>query len=494
MPNTRTRLGVSAWAIGVFFVMLGSNGVRSLIGWPGYLITAGALLAIGIGLLIKYRPRRFKWYRVPKPLFLFLLLAALSIAWSAYPLESVLGVAAQLATTGAGVCLAIVLSWQEILRTFASAMRYLLAASLLFELFVSLFIQHPVLQGFVDVPDPDNISKLLYWSRDLLFSGGPIQGIVANSALLGFIALLALIAFSVQLRGGLVAPINGWFWVVIAVGTLLLTRAATVWVALIAVIISLGFALWTRRVGERRMPVYTVGAIGLIGTAVLALTARSFLLPLLGKSGTLTGRLEIWQKVTELASERPWFGLGWISYWAPWVEPYKSLDTKVGLPVMHAHNAWLDVWLQLGIIGLVFFVVLALMTLQRVWCRAVDAPRRGSGPPLPYATSTLLPWLVMCALMVQSLTESRLLVEGDWVLFIMFAVKTRIDYELPSREDEPPRIPWRHVPIIREDSLRLIVDEPHSQPFTRHRAQTLLQLRQYSQDTRGSDSDATNHP
>ena len=54
---------------------------------------------------------------------------------------------------------------------------------------------------------------------------------------------------------------------------------------------------------------------------------------------------------------------------------------------MHAHNAWLDVWLQLGWVGVLFFAVLVLVTLQRVWCRAVDQPRRGYADPLPYATS-----------------------------------------------------------------------------------------------------------
>ncbi|MGO1661499.1 MAG: O-antigen ligase family protein [Canibacter sp.] len=450
MPNTKTRLGVSAWAISLFLLTLGSNGVRSLIGWTGFLIAVAVIFGIGIWLLIRHSPERFKWYRVPKPLFAMLFLAALSILWSAYRLESTLGVIAQLVTTGAAVSIATVLSWHEILRTLSTALRYLLGLSLLFEIFVALYFGHPILQGFVDVDDPENPSKLLYWSRALIFDGGPIQGLVANSALLGFAALLALIVFSIQLRGGLVGRVHGWFWVLVAVATLLLTRAATVTVALLVVVVSLVFALWARRIGEKRTPVYVVGASLLAVSVAIAITARSWLLPLLGKSPDLTGRFEIWEKVSALASERPAFGWGWISYWAPWVEPFKSLDTKVGLPVMHAHNAWLDVWLQLGWVGVILFALLVLMTLQRVWCRAVDAPRRGRGETLPYATSTLFPWLVMSALVVQSLTESRLLVESGWLLLIIFAVKARIDYELPSLEDEPPRIPWRHIPIVRD--------------------------------------------
>ena len=65
------------------------------------------------------------------------------------------------------------------------------------------------------------------------FSGGPIQGLVGNSVLLGFIALIALILFGIQLRAGLVRPFFGWCWLAVAIATLLLTRSATIWVALL---------------------------------------------------------------------------------------------------------------------------------------------------------------------------------------------------------------------------------------------------------------------
>ena len=65
-----------------------------------------------------------------------------------------------------------------------------------------------------------------------------------------------------------------------------------------------------------------------------------------------------------------------MSYWPTWVEPFEGLDTKAGIPVMSAHNAWLDVWLQLGIVGVLVFAPIVFLTLQRVWFRAVDQPRR----------------------------------------------------------------------------------------------------------------------
>lgn len=453
MAQSRTRLGVSAYAICVFVLALGSNGVRNVVGWWGFLALAAALTVWGAVLFAREKPARFRWYRLPAPLYWFLTLAVLSIAWSQYRLESVLGVVAQLATTLLAVVLAFVLTWHEVLRTLGTALRYIIGLSFVFELAVSLFVREPVFQNFlvfVEVPEEGKPSKLLYWSRDLLFAGGPIQGVLASSVLLGFVGLLGLIVFGIQLRAGLVRPFAGWFWVVASAATLLLTRGATVWVALAAVLVALGLALWARRLRpERRVPLYATAGVLIVAAVCAVLFARDFVFGLLGKSGDMTGRLETWEAVIGLAEQRPWFGWGWVSYWAPWTEPFASLDTKAGLPVMSAHNAWLDVWLQLGIVGVLAFAPLVVLTIWRVWFRAVDPPRRGFGPPLPYATSALWPFLVMVALLVQSLTESRLLIEGNWVLLVLLAVKSRFDFELPSQDAEPTALPWRRVPIPR---------------------------------------------
>ena len=198
------------------------------------------------------------------------------------------------------------------------------------------------------------------------------------------------------------------------------------------------------------MPVYwTAGALIAVALAAV-LFARDFVFGLLGKSGDLTGRGETWQKVWELVEQHPWFGWGWVSYWPTWVEPFKGLDTKAGIAVMSAHNAWLDVWLQLGIVGVLVFAPIVFLTLQRVWFRAVDQPRRGPGPALPFATSALWPLLVLTALIVQSITESRMLIESGWLLLIILAVKTRFDFELPAQDTEPTKRPWREVPIPRD--------------------------------------------
>lgn len=431
---TNSRLALSALAILVLIDTLGGVAVRNLIGWWAFGILS-ALLVIASGwMLIRLKPATLRWHNLPKTLLAFLGFAIVSISWSAYRPESALGAFIQLATTLVAVFLAFALTWDEFFKALATSLRYLLLGSLIFELIISIFVRHPVYIWWVDAPAAgEKPLKLLMWSRHQLFDFGPIQGLFGNSVLLGFTALLGLIVFGLQLANKDVRTFKGWFWVALSALLLALTRSATVGVALIVTAVALGFALWARRLGETpkgyrsRTPLYAAAtAIILVGLAAVTF-ARGFVFGLLGKSSDLTGRLEIWQKVIELAQQKAWFGWGWVSYWAPWVEPFKSLDTKNHIQVMHAHNAWLDVWMQVGIVGLILFALLMISTFWRSWFAAVDRPRRLVDEVLAYQLSSLTPFLIMVALLVQSLTESRILVEGGWVLLVVMSGRSKLN-------------------------------------------------------------------
>ncbi|MDN4614437.1 O-antigen ligase family protein [Leifsonia sp. F6_8S_P_1B] len=417
---------LTAFATLLLFTLFAGEFWRDLISWPGYFVLAGLLAVVTVVLLVRARPP-FRWRRTPWTLVLFLLLALVSIAWSAYPGWSALGVLAQLATTAGAVFLALCLSWQGILRALGGAFRWILGLSLLFELIIALFVRQPVLPLTPPQPIPSGrLPQAFYWSRDLLFHGGPIQGIVGNSNLLAMIALLALIVFSLQAADRTVRRVPGIVWIVVAALTLALTRSSTVIVAGLVTAVALGFALWTRRVGpERRRPVYLTAAAVLVAGVVLVSVFASRLPALFGKSEDLTGRLDIWDKVIGLAQQRPVAGWGWISYWVPWTPPFEGLAVRNGVEYLQAHNAWLDVWLQLGWIGLVVFVLLVLGTLWRSWFTAVDRPRFTATDHPPYTALTLLPILLLAALLAQSFAESRLLLEGGWALLVLLAVKTK---------------------------------------------------------------------
>lgn len=395
-----------------FFTLAAGDFWRYLLTWWGW----GALVAVFLALAIVELVRsRLELRRLPLLLLATLGLMALSIAWSAYRAESAIGVALTLAATTYAVFLATCFTWAELVDALARAMRVALGLSVLFELIVSLFVRRPVLPLFVDYSGLDKIPLAYYWSRDVLFEGGRIQGIVGNANILAFIALLALIAGVARIVAGRGSMLGFVTWTVVALGVLALTRSTTVLVAGLVVAVVMLVAWFARRGGGVRRVSTAVALLAGTGlVAALAVVFRAPLLALVGRSSDLTNRLDIWAAVADLATQRPVAGWGWISYWAPWAAPFDDLAVIKGVTYLQAHNAWLDVFLQLGILGLVVVGLLVLTTLLRSWVYAMDGPR----------DSALLPLALMTMLLVHSLAESRLLIEIGWALLVIVGIRT----------------------------------------------------------------------
>ena len=436
IENRRAR---TVFLVLMLFTLLAGDAWRYTLGWLGFGIIAGLIAAASVALLVVQRAR-WRLNSLPYPLLAFLALAALSIAWSFYPGASALGVTSTWLTVTGGVAVAVTYSWAEIVRGLGIALRIVLGLSVLFELVVSLFIRRPVLppvaQPGVDYAHlPDKIPLMLFWSRNELFDGGKIQGIVGNSALLSFVALLGIIVIGIQLFEK--SRRRRWttaVWLAVAVLCFVLTRAATNIVGLVVVLVVVAAVLLVRRARTDRARGITYGGIVVVvlAGAAGALVFWQQLLALLGKSPDLTNRATIWHSVIELAQQRPVFGWGWVSYWVPWVAPFNDLAKNNGVRQLHAHNAWLDVWLQLGILGLVVMGALVLSTLARSWVFAIDRPQSLPGRPGALSSATLLPLLVVVALLVQSVAESRMLVEYGIFLLALMAIKTKTDHRAES--------------------------------------------------------------
>lgn len=416
------------------FTLMAGDAWRYSIGWTGFAILVG-LLAVASIVILALQRDRWNLGGLPYPLIAFLVLTVLSLAWSFYPGATALGLAATWFTVIGGVAVAVTFSWAEILRALGLAMRLVLGMSLLFEFVVAAFIRRPVLPpvpepgiDYANLPSP--IPPMLYWSRNELFGvfeGGKIQGILGNSTLLSFAALVGIIVFGIQLAGAHVRRRWGLFWLTIAVIDLAFSRSATNLVGLVAVIAVAAAVLLVRRASGARAVVTTYLALVAVAVAgvVGALVFRVQVLAVLGKSSDLTNRTEIWRDVSALAQQRPVVGWGWVSYWVPWVKPFDTLAENNGIRQLHAHNAWIDVWFQLGIIGLIVFGALVVSTLSRSWLFAVDRPQSSPGSPGAHTAVSLLPLLLLVALVVQSFAESRLLVEFGLFTLALLAVKTK---------------------------------------------------------------------
>ncbi len=430
IENKRAR---SAFLILALSLLMAGDAWRFTLGWWVFGVLAVAMAGASVWLLIVQRDH-WRISSLPNPFVAFVVLITLSLAWSFYRPATALGLFTTWLIVVSALGIAITYSWAEILRALGTFLRWILALSLVFELFVSVVLRRPILPFFgqpgVDYESYDTIPQMLYWSRNELFQvfdAGRIQGLVGNANHLGFLALIAAIVFGIQLADRTITRRWSIFWIVIAGVSLLCTRSATVTTALLAVALATLAVVLMRRASTPRARAFTLAGIVavVVGGIASVFAFSNVFLALLGKSDDLTGRLGIWQKVIELAQQRPVFGWGWVSYWMPWAEPFDNLAFRNGVRQLQAHNAWLDVWLQVGIVGVIVFAALVVSTVQRSWSLAVDQPQVSPAGPLPYTAAAVFPLLLMTALVVQSIAESRLLVEFGFFFLVLIAVKTK---------------------------------------------------------------------
>ncbi|WP_163633844.1 O-antigen ligase family protein [Microbacterium sp. B35-04] len=426
-PPVREKTGhlmLRGWCILVLFMALsGTAWVHAFGELTATIITiaGGVLSAV---LWITLRPP-VQWRRLPWFVVAYVVWATLSLAWSAWPAASALTLLLLWITTLQALFIGSVLTWRELVRAIASALKWTMALSFLFELWVWVFVRAPLMPGFVVETADDPIE---YWSRNNLFEWDKrIQGIMGNANLLAPVALLAIIVFGIRLASG--APRRTFLWIWVGLSAFLFLRAgsATAYLTAAAVAVVLVTVLLMRtatKPGERTKYYVGYAVVGVGGLLALWLL-RDTIFTALGRSADLTGREGIWEDVLERAAERPWTGWGFATPWVPSDPAFDGWIIDHGQTVMQAHNMWVDVAMQLGIIGVVLLAFLYFAFVWRAWFFAVDRPRWDLRADRPYSPLTLLPTLVGAILLVQGLAESTPLLLWGWLFVVMLGAKIK---------------------------------------------------------------------
>ncbi len=424
------HLLVRAYSVLTMFGVFAHTAVYNLLGVTGAAIVLGVLtvgvLAIWIPAIAQQRPTRFPWRRLPWAALTWVALALLSVLWSRWPGATMLTWVLIAAITVNAVFVATMLTWHEIARALSSMLKIILGSSLAIELWVALVRRRPLLPNFADIPE-GKIDPHLYWVRGNLFDDGRIQGVVGNAHTLAIMCLFALIVFgvlyaaNVRRRGALIV------WAMIAAVLLFKAASATVYLSMLVVAAVLAAALLVRRATSpaQRRNIYLLFAGVAAAGILLAVVLRGQLLGLLGKGSDLTGRLEIWDAVWQRAAQRPFAGNGFSSPWVPWDPSFDGWIIDHGLSVFHAHNMWLDAFLQLGAVGVAVLAVAWAALTWRAWFFAVDRPRWDLDDARPHSPLALLPILLVAVLLVEGLAESAPLMLWGWLLLVLLSFKIK---------------------------------------------------------------------
>lgn len=422
--ETTAHLLLRGWCILVLAGGLAGTSLLMLLGEVGAAILTFGSAAVSLTLWLVLRPD-VQWRRLPWFAVAYIALAVASLSWSAWPSTSILTLALLLSTTLHGVFVGSVLAWRELVRALASALKWILGLSIVFELWVSLIWGGPILPRF-GRPSGD-YDPIILWSRDHLFDGGRIQGLFGNSNALAYAALLGMIVFGIRIASRAPRRVLLVAWFALAAFLFVRAGSATAFLAaaLTAVVLVTALLMRTTRHPGQRTRYYAAYAVVAVGGLIALWFARDTVFALLGRSADLTGRESIWASVAARAAERPVFGWGFASPWVPSDPYFDRWIVDHGETVMQAHNMWLDVFLQLGAVGVALMALTYLAFIWRSWFFAVDRPRWDLVADRPYAALTLLPTLMAAQLLVQGLAESTPLLAWGWMFLVMFAFKIK---------------------------------------------------------------------
>lgn len=153
---------------------------------------------------------------------------------------------------------------------------------------------------------------------------------------------------------------------------------------------------------------------GAVALALLAAGNSSLLLAYLGRTATLTRRTEIWSAVWGAISSRMLLGYGFSGFWAGLQGESAQVAARLGFVARHAHNGFLDLWLELGIAGLLLFTAGYLQAL----CRGVRLVR------LSHDRLASWPLLYLVFMLLYDLAEGPILRQNNlyWALYVAVAV------------------------------------------------------------------------
>jgi len=203
------------------------------------------------------------------------------------------------------------------------------------------------------------------------FIGAPSNtGIALDKNMLGSICMIAGIFFIWHLlKVQKQPPSPERRWEQISTGVVLFFAGWVLYLAhsstsLVAMLVAIGIILFLglKSVNPQRLTVYLVVGVVVIVVAQWGFDLYGTILGILGKNPTLTDRTKVWGEVLKV-DINPIIGTGYESFWLG--ERREEIWRVYWWHPIQSHNGYLETYVNLGLIGLGFMVMLIVNAYQK---------------------------------------------------------------------------------------------------------------------------------
>jgi O-antigen ligase len=279
---------------------------------------------------------------------LYILIALSSAIWSLHPDLTIKRGITYVLTIGVAGFIAARFTTEQALKVLAMSFQICALASVIF---------------IVLSPDIAFMHGGEYSGQEL---EGNLKGVYPHKNICGFTMAIAVFVQLLLISISRKHSISSYAWIVFYFVLVLLSKATT------ALIITMSYFLffiiytvWTKN----KLYGYNLLFFVVVAAAFLAmafLMDEEVFFGLIGKDPTLTGRTDVWSAVSELIYEKPVFGWGYGAMWVPTDQVTMWVDRKCGdWGVPSAHNAMLEIALELGLLGVSALVILIVQAFWR---------------------------------------------------------------------------------------------------------------------------------
>ncbi len=240
---------------------------------------------------------------------------------------------------------------------------------------------------------------------------GVWRGMFAHKNKLGGMMALGAATIMVCPKYNQKEVILGFLCALIAVLLVVMSQSKTALVILCTLAVLIPLIHWVSGRGLRTLErIVLVSTILIVGITA-AVQHRDEIFSSLGKDATLTGRTDTWSLAWENFLDRPVFGHGYRVFWSDKSPARLSATESWRDKISHSHNTYLDLALDLGLLGVIGFLAVLMLFMKRLSRRIREKKDKVNL------------WMVIFAayMLVVGITERSILEQSDivWSIFVL---------------------------------------------------------------------------
>jgi O-antigen ligase len=243
------------------------------------------------------------------------------------------------------------------------------------------------------------------------------QGVLSDKNNLATLVILAVLILVLYFIRGIRRPLI-LVGIVLLFFLVVLTQSKTALVYFALGICAFPFLRAFQRNPPKRRKIVAFGLLVAIGLGTWTYFNWENFTYSLGKDPGLTGRFVLWGLTVVSIREKPLLGYGYDAFWSSYYGPAADFRIASGwLGGATAQNGFLNLWLDLGLIGVLLFVV-SFVIIYRKALRLAKITKNSEG---------LWPITFLTFLFVYGLTEISFLSRNNlyWILYISTSLGVR---------------------------------------------------------------------